>query len=91
MSEPSILFVKPKAINARDKKTLSAAGVIVIEVENVADVKFTRPSSSAPELPNSALLHAASKAIADYPHDGPKTLFGLAICAAIQAEAESKS
>lgn len=60
MSDPAILFVKPKAISAKDKKALQSAGVIVVEVENVNDVKLTRAS---PELAGSEILRVALRAI----------------------------
>lgn len=37
MTDPTILFVKPNAISAKDKAALRKAGVIVVEVENPAD------------------------------------------------------
>ena len=60
MSEPTILFVKPKAISARDKKALQGAGVIVVEVEDPQAVKLVRAGY---ELPNGGLLVAAMQAM----------------------------
>lgn len=84
MSDPAILFVKPKAISQRDKKTLQQACVIVIEVENVADVKFTR---AAAELSSSEMLLAAMKAITknDY-SSSSKQAFAEALAAALFAK-----
>lgn len=60
MNDPPILFVKPRAISKADKAILKEAGVIVIEVANPADVKFTRAHA---EISGSALLTAALRAI----------------------------
>lgn len=61
MNDPAILFVKPRAISAKDKKALQAAGVVVIEVENPGEIKFTRAHA---ELSGTEMLTAALKAIA---------------------------
>lgn len=60
MSEPVILFVKPKAISARDKKALSNAGVIVVEVDDPSAVKLTR---AAAEISSTQMLALAARAI----------------------------
>jgi len=84
MAEPSILFVKPKAISFKDKRTLSQAGVIVIEIENPADAKFVRAGT---ELSGGALLQAAAEAIASTTgYNSPREAFGKAVCAAIERE-----
>lgn len=82
MNDPAILFVKPKAISQRDKKLLREAGVIVIEIENVADAKFIRAGM---EIGSSDMLIAASNAIANCGSGYAKQLFADAICAAIDA------
>lgn len=60
MSDPAILFVKPKAISQRDKKTLQAAGVVVVEVDDVNNVKFVRANA---ELSTTEMLNAAMVAM----------------------------
>jgi hypothetical protein len=60
MNDPAILFIKPKAISQRDKKTLQAAGVIVVEVEDVNSVKFVRPHA---EMSTTEILNAAMVAV----------------------------
>jgi hypothetical protein len=84
MTDPVILFVKPKAISAKDKKALQAAGVIVVEVDDVANVKLVRAHA---ELTGGGLLIAAAKAIQGY-SSGVQADFGKAVCAAIQAQAK---
>ena len=56
MSDPAILFVKPKAISQRDKKALQAAGIFVIEVDDVNNVKFVRAYA---EMSTTEMLQAA--------------------------------
>lgn len=60
MNDPAILFVKPKAITAKDKKALQGAGVIVVEVDDPQSVKLTRAHA---EIEGSDLLMAAVEAI----------------------------
>lgn len=81
MSDPSILFVKPKAISDEDKDTLRNAGIIVVEIENINDAKFVRPHS---ELSGSQLLHAAAKAVSSSDH--ATTVFGRAVAHALMEE-----
>lgn len=81
MNDPTILFVKPKAISRGDKKALHAAGVIVVEVDDVANVKLVR---AATELSGSALLGAAVTAINKCGGYAGEQ-FGKAVCAAITA------
>lgn len=86
MSDPVILFVKPKAISADDKASLKEAGVVVIEVANPHEVKLIRASS---ELSGGELLQAAAKAISEITdNDYGKQVqqkFSRAVCAAIAA------
>ena len=82
MSDPAILFVKPKVISSRDKKTLQAVGVIVIEIENPADAKFTRAYA---ELDGSDLLLAAVQAIPGASFTSVRDAFAKAVCAAVAA------
>lgn len=84
MTDPAILFVKPGAISARDKKTLQKAGVLIIEIENPADAKFTRAHA---ELSSTEMLLAAAKAIYQSNMALPRELFGKMICEAITAKA----
>lgn len=84
MSDPSILFVKPRAISSKDKKVLQSAGVIVVEVDDPASAKFVRAGT---EVDGGAILKAAAYAIANAGHANgtAKELFGNAVCAAIEA------
>lgn len=82
MSEPTVLFVKPKAISQRDKKALAGAGVIVVEIEDVNAAKLVRPYA---ELSGSQMLSCAAKAIGDA-SDYTKAAFAKALCAALQAQ-----
>lgn len=84
MSDPVILFVKPNAISPRDKKALSTAGVIVVEVDDPQAVKLVRASV---ELDGGALLRAAAQAMTHvragaYASD-VREAFAKAICAAL--------
>jgi hypothetical protein len=83
VTDPTILFVKPKAISTNDKKALQAAGVIVVEVDDVANVKLVKANA---ELSGSALLVAASTVIGK--SDCISQQFGRAVCAAIQAQVQ---
>lgn len=59
-SETAVLFAKPGAVKAADKRALSKAGIIVVEIEDPHDVKFVRAQT---ELPMGDLLAAAGLAI----------------------------
>lgn len=84
MSDPSILFVKPKAISRQDKKVLQEAGVIVIEIDDPSSAKLVR---AGVDVDGGAILKAAAHAIANagYANGTAKELFGNAVCAAIEA------
>jgi hypothetical protein len=82
-TEAAVLFVKPKAISAKDKKALQGAGIIVVEVENVGDVKLVRAHA---ELSSSALLVAAASTINNATYSEVREKFAKAVCAAIQAQ-----
>ena len=86
MSDPVILFVKPKAISAEDKKALQRARVIVVEIANVADAKLIRANT---ELPSTSLLRCAASAIAKAQYEEVRQLFAKAVCAAIAARRAS--
>ena len=58
--DPSILFVRPGAVNAAGKKALSDAGVVLIEIDDPASVKFVRASA---EIATSDILAAALKGV----------------------------
>jgi len=78
MSDPAILFVKPKAISAKDKKALQGAGVIVVEIDEPGSARFVRATA---EINASTLLKAAAKAMHDTPHyNAVKEAFGKAVC-----------
>lgn len=86
MIDPTILFVKPKAISGTDKKALRMAGVIVVEVEDPQSVRLMKATT---ELDGSDLLRAAAKAIYDHSSssEGVRSLFGRAISSAIMSKA----
>lgn len=84
MSDPSILFVRPKAISPRDKKALQAAGVIVVEVDDPQSVRLVKANA---ELDGSAMLRAAAKAISESGYQTDvKSAFGKAMCATLLAQ-----
>lgn len=58
--EPSILVLHPGQIKAAVRKALAAAGVLVIEVDDPASVRFMRPNA---ELSSTEMLVAALRAI----------------------------
>lgn len=82
MTDPAILFIRPKAISQRDKKALSGAGVIVVEVEDPNAVKFVRATT---ELSSTALLAAATDAINASGYESVKVAFAKSVIAAIRA------
>lgn len=84
MSDPSILFVKPKAISRQDKAALQETGVIVVEIDDPTSMKFVRPRL---EVDGGAILKAAATAISNegLTTGTAKELFGKAMCAAIEA------
>ena len=85
MSDPAILFVKPKAISLSDKKMLRTAGVLIVEIENPDEVKFIRAHS---ELSTTELLTAAAKAMTTAAFsDEVRKAFGRAVCEAVLAKA----
>lgn len=57
-----ILIVKPKALNAADKKLLRESGVVCIEATDPSSVRMLMPEG--PPLDSSDLFRAAMKAIA---------------------------
>lgn len=88
MSDPAILFVKPKAISAKDKKALGAAGVIVVEVEDPSAVKFTR---AAAELSSGDMLRIAAKTIRENGLGSTREAFARLICLALEERRTDKS
>lgn len=85
MSDPAILFVKPGAISAKDKKVLQTAGIIVVEVADVNDVKFVR---AAAELSGSDLLLCAAKTISQSDYSNRE--FGDVVAKATIASADAQ-
>ena len=88
MSDPAVLFVKPKAIKAADKRALQRAGIIVVEVDDVADVKLTRATA---ELSSTELLTAAAQAIRGANFDSVKVAFANLICRALEAHRSDRT
>jgi hypothetical protein len=88
MSEPTILFCKPKAISPADRKVLEKRGVLVVEVADPQSVRLVKPHA---ELDAGELLLAAVKAIDDQNSitASARTLFGGHLCDAIKRKAEN--
>ncbi len=82
MTDPAILFVKPNAVSARDKKSLQAAGVLIVEIEDPNDVKFVRPQA---EIPSGEMLRMACDVIARQSNPTVRENFAKMICSAIMA------
>lgn len=80
MSDPAILFVRPDTIKPDDKAVLLAAGVLIVEVENPQDMKFTRAHA---DLDGDQLLQCAMKALKS--SEAATREFGKALIAATQA------
>lgn len=64
MGEISIVAVRPKAISAKDKKTLATAGIVVIEMDEPETLRFLKPNA---ELDGNDLLLAALGAMKKHP------------------------
>lgn len=60
MTDPVILFVKPKEIRPVDKAALRKAGVVVVECSNPENMKLIRAGT---EFTSSGLLEAAMRSI----------------------------
>lgn len=85
MTDPAILFIKPKAISASDKKALRAAGVVVVEIDNPADAKFIRATT---EMSTSDLLRCAAKALGA--SDFATRAFGAEVAAMLASAKDEK-
>jgi hypothetical protein len=81
MSAPPILFVKPKAISNADRKALRAAGVIVVEIDNLQDAKFVYAGY---EMEATQMLRCAAKAISK--SDVATKAFGAAVASVLSAD-----
>lgn len=90
MGEPTVLFVKPQAISAKDKKALATAGVIVVEIDDPTAVKLVRPQATPPELEHGDLLFAAMTTISKS-GDATKALFASTVAAAVIVRHEPPS
>lgn len=60
MSEPSILIVRPGAIHRRNAARCEEAGIIVVETDDPASVRFVR---AGVEMSSSAMLACAMEAM----------------------------
>lgn len=56
-----ILVTKPGTLNQRDRASLRRAGVVVVEADDLSQVKLIQPSGN--ELPAHDMLFAAMQAI----------------------------
>ena len=84
----SILITKPKAVNARDKKKLAESGVVVIESENINDVRFLTPHQ---ELDGNDLFYSALAAIAEYGGSNSKDAFIKNMAILVKANRANKA
>lgn len=84
MSDPSILFVKPKAISRADKKLLQTSGIVVVEIDDPANAKFIRAGA---EISAGQMLAIACETIANVSGSISRDAFGMAVCKAIIAAA----
>lgn len=80
MSEPTVLFVKPKTISAADRVRLSKIGVTVIETDDPSSCKLVRP---VPELAGGEILRAAARTLLHASSDYVRSTFAKNICDAI--------
>lgn len=80
MTEASVLVLKPRQIKAADRAALRDMGVVVLEVDDPADVRFLRPAT---ELSSSEMLAAALRAIKSY---GGTSYLGKEIIKAVLAK-----
>lgn len=81
MSDVSVMFVKPNAINNDDKEALRKAEIIVIEIDNPQDAKFVRASA---ELSTTDMLLCATRTIRKCNSDATRAAFARAICEALE-------
>ncbi len=86
MSDASVLFVKPQSISDADKRRLSRNGIVVVEIDDPAAVKFVQAERAWSELPQSTIINCAAQAIAHY--QPCITKFGEAICHALARQKE---
>lgn len=88
MSETAILFAKPGSVRPSDKGALRKAGIIVVEVDDLNDVRLVRPElDGGAQLPSSELLRAFAIAMKDpNTNDYTKRVFTAALSAAILAD-----
>lgn len=88
MADPTLLFVKPKSVSQKDKKSLSDIGVVVVEVDDPSSPKLVRP---AVELASSDLLGWACGAILKHSCDSVRTTFGRLIAEELVRRVGTKS
>lgn len=81
MADTAILFVKPRAISAKDKKALQGSGVFVVEIDNPDNAKFVRANA---ELSTTEMLTVAMTAMKN--SSSALDAFGRAINAALLAK-----
>ena len=83
MAETAILFAKPGAVRPSDKGALRKIGIVVVEVENLEDVKLVRPDTVGSELPASEMLRAFAIGLRDGNNSETKRAFADAMAVAI--------
>jgi hypothetical protein len=83
---PAIMFVKPGAISPDDKAVLREAGVIVVETNDPDAVRLVQAGH---DLPSSALLAAAGKAV--QASEIAQAVFGITIAEALELQFSKKS
>lgn len=87
MTEAAILFAKPGTVRPSDKGALRKVGIIVVEVDDLDDVRLVRPEREQQELPHGDLLAAYALALGET-KDGDyaqhlKIAFARAVSAAL--------
>lgn len=83
--EPAIMFVKPGAVSDDDRSVLRDAGIIVVAIDDPASVRLVQAGH---DLPASALLAAAGKAIQQ--SEAAQKAFGAALGKALELQFASK-
>lgn len=81
MTTPAIMFVKPGAISDADRLVLREAGVVVVAIDDPADVRVVQAGH---DLPASALLAAAGRAIQS--SETAEKAFGNAVAKALELQ-----
>lgn len=87
---PSILIVKPGAIDAATKEALGKAGVIVVETDDPNDARLIMPEPIA--LSGNDMVYAALSALDEYRSrsDAPAAMFVAGLRRAMKEARQAK-